>query len=100
MRGLTALELQLGNAFGKTEDVLEEDSVVPLAWQVCIGLELFFPSRWEIGYIIWREACLGKLMIYSHAMSVMFCCYDLKRNKQLPCQKASNSLEQTVPQEV
>lgn len=39
-------------------------------------------------------------MIYSHAMSVMFCCYDLKRNKQLPCQKASNSLEQTVPQEV
>lgn len=42
MRGLTALELQLGNAFGKTEDVLEEDSVVPVAWQVCIGLELFF----------------------------------------------------------
>lgn len=34
MRGLTTLELKLGNAFGKTEDVLDEDSVVPLAWQV------------------------------------------------------------------
>ncbi|GAB0191821.1 hypothetical protein GRJ2_001647400 [Grus japonensis] len=33
MRGLTALELKLGNAFGKTEDVLDEGSVVPLAWQ-------------------------------------------------------------------
>lgn len=37
MRGLTALELKLGNAFGKTEDVLDEGSVVPLAWQVRIG---------------------------------------------------------------
>lgn len=37
MRGLTTLELKLGNAFGKTEDVLDEDSVVPLAWQDCIG---------------------------------------------------------------
>ena len=37
MRGLTTLELKLGNAFGKTEHVLDEDSVVPLAWQVCGG---------------------------------------------------------------
>lgn len=42
MRGLTALELQLGNASGKTEDVLEEDSVASLAWQVCVDLGLFF----------------------------------------------------------
>lgn len=45
MRGLTALELQLGNASGKTEDVLEEDSVVSLAWQVCVDLGLFFSIK-------------------------------------------------------
>lgn len=28
------MELKLGNGFGKTEDVLDEDSVDPLGWQV------------------------------------------------------------------
>ncbi|KAM6070552.1 uncharacterized protein VSU04_005765 isoform 2-T2 [Chlamydotis macqueenii] len=42
-RGLTALELKLGKAFGKTGDVLDEDSVDPLVWQVTteINRELF-----------------------------------------------------------
>lgn len=39
MRGLTALELKLESAFGKTEDMLDEDSVVPLAWQEILVLK-------------------------------------------------------------
>lgn len=97
MRGLTTLELKLGNAFGKTEDVLDEDSVVPLAWQVRGGggggrCRL----RGETDYIIWREVFLGRIMIYLHAMYVMSCCYELKRNKTVSLSEISNSLQQAL----
>lgn len=53
MRGLTALGLKLGSAFGKTEDVLDVDSVSGLA-----GSHSFFSIKRKIDYIIWREVFL------------------------------------------
>lgn len=101
MRGLTPLELQLGNAFGKTEDVLEEDTVVSLAWQICIGLGFSSPLRWEIDYIIfWGKYSLQNSW-FTHT-PCLWCSVAMtsRETKQLPCQKASISLEQAVPQEV
>lgn len=94
MRGLTTLELKLGNAFGKTEDVLDEDSVVPLAWQVRGGRGCQLSG--ETDYIIWREVFLGRIMIYLYAMYLMSCCYDLKRNKTVSLSEISNCLQQAL----
>lgn len=74
MRGLTALGLELESAFGKIGDKLDEDSAVPLAWQICAIVWVFFPLRGEIDCIIWREVFLGKKnrdLLTKHAHNVL-----------------------------
>lgn len=55
MRGLTALGLKLGSAFGKTEDVLDADRVSGLAGS---HVFFFFSIKRKIDYIVWREVFL------------------------------------------
>lgn len=80
VRGLTALGLKLGSAFGKTEDVLDVDSVSGLAG----SHSFFFPLRGKLIILFGeRYSFEGEIIIYLQNMHAMSCCYDLKRNKQV-----------------